>query len=131
MNLASWPVRVGAYIIDIIPYAVLVGIGAAVGMNDDGSIGVLYFVFLLIGLAYLGWNRWFLGGQGQSLGKKALGLYLVKEQTGQPIGAGMAFVRDLAHIVDGICCIGYLFPLWDQKKQTLSDKIVGTLVTKA
>jgi uncharacterized RDD family membrane protein YckC len=79
-----------------------------------------------------GYNRWYLGGKtGQSWGKKALGLHLVGEQTGQPIGPGMAFVRDLAHIVDAIICyIGFLFPLWDAKKQTLADKIVKTLVIK-
>jgi uncharacterized RDD family membrane protein YckC len=61
-----------------------------------------------------------------------LGLYLVSEQTGQPIGAGLAFVRELCHIVDGIVCyIGYLFPLWDAKRQTLADKIVSTIVIRA
>ena len=43
----------------------------------------------------------------------------------------MAFVRDLAHFIDGIICfIGYLFPLWDAKKQTIADKLVKTLVIK-
>jgi hypothetical protein len=41
----------------------------------------------------------------------------------------MAFVRDLAHIVDSVICyVGFLFPLWDAKKQTLADKIVKTVV---
>ncbi|MEV0562244.1 RDD family protein [Dactylosporangium sp. NPDC050588] len=132
MNLATWPVRVGAFIVDYIPAWLLFGIGAGVGRNDDGTLGPIYFVFSLLGFGYIVYNRWILGGKGQSLGKKALGLYLVKEQTGQPIGAGMAFLRDIAHIVDSIICyIGWLFPLWDAKKQTLGDKIVGTVVTKA
>jgi len=76
------------------------------------------------------YNRWYLGGQGQSFGKRALGLTLVAESTGQPIGMAKAFLRDLAHIVDGlICYIGYLFPLWDQKRQTIADKIMTTVVT--
>jgi hypothetical protein len=42
---------------------------------------------------------------------------------------GMAFVRDLCHIVDSlICYIGYLFPLWDAQRQTLADKIMSTVV---
>ncbi|MEV4516981.1 RDD family protein [Dactylosporangium sp. NPDC049525] len=129
MNLATWPVRVGAAIVDYLPYIVVVGIGAALGSGSDG-LGVIYYVCLLIGFGWIVYNRWILGGQGQSWGKKLLGLHLIKEETGQPIGAGMAFVRDIVHIVDGICCIGYLFPLWDAKRQTLSDKILGTLVTK-
>jgi hypothetical protein len=37
-------------------------------------------------------------------------------------------VRQLAHIIDGaICYIGYLFPLWDAKRQTIADKIMGTI----
>ena len=81
-------------------------------------------------LAIVVYNRWYLGGQGQSFGKKTLGLTLVKETTGQPIGFAMAFVRDLAHTVDSIICfVGYLFPLWDPKRQTIADKIMTTVVT--
>ena len=48
---------------------------------------------------------------------------------GQPIGGGMAFVRDLAHTVDGlICYVGYLMPLWDARRQTVADKMLNTVV---
>ena len=51
---------------------------------------------------------------------------------GQPIGFGMAFVRRICHFVDGIICyIGFLWPLWDEKKQTIADKIVSTVVVQA
>jgi uncharacterized RDD family membrane protein YckC len=88
---------------------------------------------LLLSLAALGWtiyNRWYRGGvTGHSLGKKVLHLRLVSEETGQPIGALMAFVRDICHIVDAVICyVGFLFPLWDAKRQTLADKIVRTVV---
>jgi len=129
INYASWIQRVGAYLIDAIcvaPFSIL----AAVVGQDGSSLNAFYFVFTLLGLIVTGYNRWFQQGKtGQSWGKKALGIRLVGEQTGQPIGAGMAFVRDLAHFVDAIICyIGFLFPLWDAKKQTISDKIVKTLV---
>ena len=56
-------------------------------------------------------------------------LKLIKEETGQPIGPGMSIVRQIVHFVDSIVCyIGWLFPLWDSKKQTLADKIMGTVV---
>jgi uncharacterized RDD family membrane protein YckC len=132
---ASWIQRVGAYLIDglcSLPFTI---IGTIVGRGTDAVTGLptfnaLYWVFALLGLAVTGYNRWYLAGKtGQSWGKKALGLRLVSEQTGQPIGGGMAFVRDLAHVVDSITCfIGYLFPLWDAKRQTLADKIVKTVV---
>jgi uncharacterized RDD family membrane protein YckC len=65
-------------------------------------------------------------------GAPTLRIRLVSERTGQPIGAGMAFLRDICHIVDAlICYIGFLFPLWDAKRQTLADKIVKTVVVNA
>ena len=42
--------------------------------------------------------------------------------------AGMALVRDLAHIVDGFFYLGYLWPLWDATRQTFADKICSTVV---
>lgn len=51
------------------------------------------------------------------------------ENTGQPIGTGRAFLRDLAHALDGIpFYLGYLWPLWDAKRQTFSDKVCSTVV---
>ncbi len=122
---ASWIQRVGAYLIDVAPIVILEIIFV--------RVTVLYW---LIGLAGLGWtiyNRWYQGGTtGQSLGKKMLNLRLVSEDTGQPIGMLMAFVRDICHFIDGIICyIGFLFPLWDAKRQTLADKIVKTVVIPA
>jgi uncharacterized RDD family membrane protein YckC len=137
VEYASWIHRVGAYIVDglvVAPFSILAVI---LGRSTDEATGLptvnaMYYVFLLLGLIVGGYNRWFQAGKtGQSWGKKALGLRLVGEQTGQPIGAGLAFGRDIAHFVDGIICyIGYLFPLWDAKKQTLADKIVKTVVVR-
>jgi len=129
MNLASWTQRVGALTIDVLPSLVLGGIGFAIS-NASGSSAAFY-LFSLVSLAYWIYNRWHLGGQGQSIGKRLMGVHLIKEETAQPIGMGLAFGRDICHIVDTVICyIGYLWPLWNQKRQTLADKIVGTLVTK-
>jgi uncharacterized RDD family membrane protein YckC len=136
MNLAGWGARVGAYIIDGLVPGVLSAIGYAfVAGGTDAATGKvdinpLAYVFFLLGIVVHVYNRWILAGKtGQSWGKKVLGIKLVGEETAQPIGGGMAFVRDLAHVVDNIICyIGYLFPLWDAKKQTIADKIVKTLV---
>jgi uncharacterized RDD family membrane protein YckC len=130
-SYASWIQRVGSYLIDalcIAPFSIL----AALLGRDGSSLNALYFVFTLLGLVVTGYNRWYLAGTtGQSWGKKALGQRLLGEQTGQPIGFGMAFVRDLAHIIDAVICyIGFLFPLWDAKRQTLADKICKTVVVR-
>ncbi|MFD9125323.1 RDD family protein [Kitasatospora sp. NPDC059571] len=92
-------------------------------------------VFLLLGgVLYLGALLLFTylqGVKGQSLGQRAVNIRLVREADGQPIGWGMAFVRQICHFVDGICCVGYLWPLWDAKKQTFADKIMNTVVVKS
>ncbi|GAA2331132.1 RDD family protein [Streptomyces caniferus] len=69
------------------------------------------------------------GGTGQTPGKKALGIKVLKETTGQPLGFGMTFVRYICRYLNGLLCgIGWLWPLWDDKNQTFADKIVGTVV---
>ena len=58
-----------------------------------------------------------------------MGIRLVKVSTGQPMGAGLCFVRQLAHYVDSLVCyLGWLWPLWDSRNQTLADKIMNTVV---
>jgi uncharacterized RDD family membrane protein YckC len=130
---ASWISRVAAYIVDMlivaVPYGILYGIGAAVG----GGAGALFMFLGLI--AWLGVFLWLChqeGTTGQTPGKRALGIKLISESTGQPIGFGMAFVRKLAHLLDGLACyIGYLWPLWDDKSQTFADKVCTTIVVQA
>ncbi|MDH5294715.1 MAG: RDD family protein, partial [Acidimicrobiia bacterium] len=57
------------------------------------------------------------------------GLKIVKAADGQVLGGGMGIVRQIAHFVDAIIClIGYLFPLWDPQRQTIADKLLGTVV---
>jgi uncharacterized RDD family membrane protein YckC len=121
---ANWLQRAGAYLIDVVPLWILIAIGRA-----TGSAPILD-VFVLISLGVTAYNRWYMAGKtGQSWGKKALHLTLIGEATGQPIGGGMAFLRDLCHIIDSlICYVGWLFPLWDAKRQTLADKIMRTVV---
>jgi uncharacterized RDD family membrane protein YckC len=95
-------------------------------------IALLTVLFVLVALAYTIYNRWILGGQGQSLGKRAMGIKLIGEETGQPIGTLMALVRDICHALDSLACyIGWLFPLWDAKRQTFADKIMRTVVIPA
>jgi uncharacterized RDD family membrane protein YckC len=131
---SDWITRVGAYLIDAVPI-IIVGIVVGIIAGIVGSAGLdvfLYLVFFVASIGYSIWNRWIQGGQGQTIGKKMMNIKLVSEATGQPIGTLNAFVRDICHFVDGIICdIGYLFPLWDPKKQTLADKIMKTVVIPA
>jgi len=124
---ANWGQRVGAYLIDYLPVFVADAIGV-ISRN-----GIVWFLCIIASIAWWIYNRCIQAGRtGQSLGKRTLNLRLISENTGEPIGGGMAFARDICHILDSLACyIGWLFPLWDAKRQTFADKIIGTVVIPA
>ncbi len=92
--------------------------------------GLLIALGALIGIGITIWNRVFkMGRTGQSVGKKVIGLYLLDDKTGQPVGAGMTFLRELVNgLVNQVIYIGWLWMLWDADKQTLGDKAVHSSV---
>ena len=135
-TLANWPQRVGAYLIDYliaaIPafLAVLLFSGTNQGETPSASAGLVAFLLYLTSLGIWFYNRAIqMGRTGQSWGKQVLNLRLVRMADGQPMGGGMCFVRDLAHILDALpCYIGFLWPLWDARRQTFADKTMNTVV---
>ncbi len=85
----------------------------------------------LLGLAATLWLCWREGTTGLTPGRRIAGARLVSASTGQPIGFGMAFVRRLLQVVDALpCYLGLLWPIWDDRKQTFSDKMLGTVVLR-
>jgi uncharacterized RDD family membrane protein YckC len=146
-----WLTRVGAYIIDNFPFAIIIGIGLLVLQSTIdtacltditphnvhqicasgySTVGVTaMWVAVLAALVYLVWNYGYRQGTtGSSIGKSMMKFKVVSEDTGKPIGFGMSVLRQLAHLVDMIFCyVGYLLPLWDAKRQTLADKIMSTV----
>ena len=126
---ASWGKRALGGLIDYVAPGMVIGVivGILGGFASEDVQGVISSVLVLGWFVY---NMVYLGGTtGQSWGRKVAGVRLVSEATGRPIGMAMAFVRQLAHIIDSlICYIGWLFPLWDAKRQTIADKIMSTIV---
>jgi uncharacterized RDD family membrane protein YckC len=147
----SWFTRVGAYLIDILPFVVILGVGWLVLQNSVDSacltditqydvdqicsigystVGVtVMWGAVLVGLVYLVWNYGYRQGTiGSSIGKSVLKFKVVSENTGEPIGFGMSVLRQISHVVDAVpFYLGYLFPLWTAKRQTLADKIMATV----
>ena len=84
----------------------------------------------LAGLAWFLYNGWLNGTTGKSIGHQVAGVKVIRSADGELMNSGgLGIVRWLAHIVDSIICyIGWLFPLWDSKKQTMADKIMSTVV---
>nr|WSY52373.1 RDD family protein [Streptomyces sp. NBC_00886] len=123
---ANWGQRFLGTLVDglvfLVPY-ILVIVGR--GNTALTAIGGI----LILGLAI--WQLIREGRTGQTVGKQALGIRLVRESDGQPLGVGMAFVRRLAHFLDSLACyLGWLWPAWDAKRQTFADKICGSIVIR-
>ena len=147
----SWFARAGAYLIDILPFVVILGVGWLVlqnsvdsaclteitqyDVNQICSIGystvglTVMWGAVLVGLVYLVWNYGYRQGVGgSSIGKSVLKFKVVSENTGEPIGFGMSVLRQISHVVDAVpFYFGYLLPLWTAKRQTLADKIMATV----
>ncbi|WP_416962000.1 RDD family protein [Streptomyces sp. Agncl-13] len=125
---ANWGQRFLGTLVDglvfAVPYVLYI-----VGITTKNSALLGIGGILLLGLFI--WQLIREGRTGQTVGKQALGIRLVRESDGQPLGVGMAFVRRLAHFLDGIACyIGFLWPAWDAKRQTFADKICGSIVIR-
>lgn len=134
-GLASWVERVLAYLIDWVIVAVPVFVLYIVAIILGSIVDVLGLLLILVVYAAAfaaNLYFWYLNGStGQTPGKKVMGLKVVSEATGQTIGGGAGIGRGFCHILDSLCClpIGFLFPLWDAKRQTFADKILKTVVT--
>jgi len=132
-ELAQWPQRALGFLLDAVIPAVAFFVIYIVALILGHVVGILGILFLLV--AYVGVFAYEIiqlikqGNTGQTIGKKVIGLKVIKEQTGEPIGAGMSIVRQIAHFADSVVCyLGWLFPLWDAKRQTFADKIVTSVV---
>jgi uncharacterized RDD family membrane protein YckC len=146
-DYAGWGQRVRARLIDQAPTYVgliiffagyllwLVDLALSSGTTPSQGAAVAMIIGLGVMLASLAWvayNRWMIAGKtGQSLGKRVTKIRLIGEETNAPIGRANAFIRDLVHILDALTVIGYLWPLWNDNKQTFGDKIMKTIVVNA
>jgi uncharacterized RDD family membrane protein YckC len=71
---------------------------------------------------------YFHGRTGQTPGNAALSIRVVDIETGEVIGYGRAFGRALMAIVSTVVLLlGFLWMLWDSRKQTWHDKVVGSI----
>jgi uncharacterized RDD family membrane protein YckC len=149
VEFASWGQRAGAYILDglfslalYLPGIIILIVGAV--QTDNGNEGVggtliaVGAVLMLAAFAVQVWNQgWRQGAQGWSWGKQVMKIKLVRTTDAQPPGGGLGIGRLLLRNVLGNVTFGIytlltlLWPLWDEKNQSLDDKILNTYVVRA
>ena len=133
--LASWGERAIALLIDLaiifggwILLVIAVAIVSVISDALGALVALVGYLALVVAQFYFGY---LVGQNGASPGMRLQGLKCVAEDTGQLIGGGMGIVRTLAHILDSIVCyLGWFLPLVDDTNQTISDKVIKTVVLK-
>jgi Mce-associated membrane protein len=132
-DLAPWHVRAAAFAVDVLP-----GIAVAVTMGLAGLAVPLQStwwwlcVCVLAGAVLLtAVNRVALPVlNGWSLGRALAGIAVVRPD-GAAVGPGRLLLRDLAHLLDTISVlVGWLWPLWDARRRTFADLLLGTEVRR-
>jgi uncharacterized RDD family membrane protein YckC len=110
--------------------AVLIGAATEPGDSTDTAVLALGILGYVAGVAVWAWDVLLRQGRtGASLGKTVLGIRLVAEPSGEPLGPGRTLVRAVTHLLDALpCYLGYLWPLWDARRRTFADRVIGTVV---
>ncbi len=130
-------IRFVAILIDSIILGIIYWIlGMIFGVSATGSYmmpnvmlswwGLLSFIIFLIYYTYLE------GTRGQTIGKMAMKIKVVKED-GSRIDMSAAFIRTILRIIDGILAylVGAILIWTSRKKQRLGDMAAKTVVIKA
>jgi Mce-associated membrane protein len=128
----SWLARAGAFVVDV-----LLGIGvlAVLGLTwCSAEAGWLRWLCMSAGavvLLSIAVNRLLLPViTGWSLGRALTGIAVVRRD-GTAVGPWRLLVRDIAHLLDTIALfLGWLWPLWDSRRRTFADLLVGTEVRR-
>lgn len=145
-NYAEWPERAIGYLWDfvylwpgwattIVGYIVFIVGAAANGGSGSGLLLALGGLIIFAGFVLSLWRlitNYFIdqGNTGYSYGKRKVGIRLIRSD-GQAPGVGSCVGRYFLHsIINQLCMIDFLWPLWDPMKQTLTDKILNTVVVK-
>jgi uncharacterized RDD family membrane protein YckC len=91
--------------------------------------GLPLLLAFIIGLTYYAGMT---AAWGRTLGKMALGLQVVGLDGNKPGYLRAALRETIGRFLSGfVCCLGYLWMLWDPQQQTWHDKISGTAVVRA
>lgn len=125
---AGFGIRFVAALIDV----VIVWIGTFVVQAVFKSMRMPGLGTLVSILGAWAYYIYFIGSTGQTLGKKAMNLKVVNLDTGKNPDYVGAFLREIVgkFISSLVLLLGYLWVIWDNKKQGWHDKIANTVVVK-
>lgn len=126
--------RAVATLIDTI-LLMVVGYVIAIFSGDTSAAGfhlqgVPFFLWIVVAVVYytVMEARW-----GATLGKRLVGLKVVKLEAGAPIDWQASIVRNVLRLVDGLVfyLVGAILVWTSGNKQRLGDRVAGTVVIRA
>jgi uncharacterized RDD family membrane protein YckC len=126
--LASFSRRWVGFLIDMLViiglgFAVTLVIGAPESADAGAAQGVLTVSLIKFGYGYI------FNPRGWSPGKVVVGLRIVK-QDGSPPGLRRGLMRTAGTIFSEIFYLGYLWAIFDSRRQTWHDKLAKTYVVR-
>ena len=128
-NLASPGIRIVGGLIDVV---IIIVVFAIVDTNLRDARGFAGLINLILVVGYF---AYFWSTRGASIGMMPFGFKVRDITTGQYPTMGKAALRgfiwwlEVALTICIIGAIGWLWQLWDPKKQAIHDKVAGTIVT--
>ena len=131
--LASWHIRACAFAVDVLPAIAVATTMALVSFTVPARGAWWWLCVSVFGLAILLMlvNRLLLPTiLGWSLGRALCGIAVLRRD-GEAIGAWGLLLRDLAHLLDTVSVVGWLWPLWDSRRRTFADILVRTEVRRS
>ena len=138
---AGWGRRAGAWVVDVLllfgVFVIVPSIVIVAAVPDpDAQEGVAYLLY--VPLAFL-WPLYFAlchsRPRGQTLGKRLADIAVRDEKTGGRLPLGRAlgrayFMLMLWSFLFIPFVVDVLWPLWDERRQALHDKVVRTIVIR-
>ena len=131
--------RVGAALVDfVVLFVLFVVLGILIGSSESDGDGVSvnlegagFLVWLAVSLAYYGVLE---AINGQTLGKRALGIRVVGDDGATPARTGQIVVRTLLRVIDGFFFYAVALAVvlaTGQRRQRIGDLAAGTVVVRA
>ena len=134
-NLSGFTRRLFAFTFDVILLSLiaeLVRFSFQAGSGDRAAQAGFDVPALISFVLIILYFTLFTADGGQTPGKKLLGIKVVRQDGGDP-SPRAAFFRAAAYILSGFfgTFLGFLWALWDRRRQTWHDKIARTVVVKS
>lgn len=116
----------------IISMAAWFSFSIGTGQSSKGALpggtfaAIAKLVYFLLWISY---HTAFLGSTGQTPGKRFMGIRVTRTDGGR-ISYWRAFARTWGYVLSSFLYIGFLWAIWDRRKQAWHDKLADTVVVR-